>query len=123
MLLIIGLIVLLTNNIISIFYPKKVVYILQFLPAVLLIYLHSTYSYTLKPDIILIFSFLFSIGYIGLSKGSVRLKIVFIVFLSVILAYFFGGVSLILFCLLVTLTEIRNKKIGFINRLPGLPLL
>jgi len=106
------LIILLTGKLLSIFFPMDYVFVLQFFPVLFLVHLHSQYSYTLKPDIIIIISVSLSLVYnYYVGKGNL-FKIFLFITCAAFLVLLFGGISLIIFSLLVILIEIkkRNKK-------------
>ncbi len=109
--LILYLVIILTRKLLHIFLPDDYVFILQFLPALLLTYLHSQYYYTLKPDIIIIASVLFTLLYNHLINKGNLIKIPLFIISSAVLVLLFGGISLILFSLLVVFSEIKMQKI------------
>jgi hypothetical protein len=113
--LILYLLIIISRKVLSLFFPKDYVFVLQFIPALLLTHLHSHYSYTLKPDIIVIISMLLTLVYNYFIDKRNLFKISLFAVCSVILALLFGGISLILFSLLVILCEIKNKKHKYIQ--------
>ncbi len=106
--------VLSTNRILKGFFPEDYVFILQFIPLFLLVSLHSLYSHTLKPDIILIMTLYPAVLYKYLIGRPYYFKIPFFILLSLLLILFFGGNSLMLFGLLAVILEIINKKKKYI---------
>jgi hypothetical protein len=114
LILIFSLVIILTRKLLSRFLPMDYILILQYIPVLLLVYLHSQYTYTLKPDIIIIISVLLTLLYnYYINKGNL-FRIALFVLCSGLLVFLLGGVSLILFSLLVILSEIRNKKDKYI---------
>jgi hypothetical protein len=114
--LILYLVIILTRKLLSIFLPGSYVFVLQFLPAFLLTYLHSQYFYTLKPDIIIIASILLTLVYsYFINKGNL-FKIPLFIICAAVLVLLFGGISLILFSFFVVFSEIKMTKIKCIPR-------
>ncbi|UCH14929.1 MAG: hypothetical protein JSV22_02925, partial [Bacteroidales bacterium] len=109
------LIVLLTRRLLSVFFPADIVFVLQFLPLLFLTHLHSQYSHTLRPDIVIIVSILLTLGYNYFINKSFLFRISAFILCSVFLAFLFGGISLMLFSLLVILLEIKNRKNKYIQ--------
>jgi hypothetical protein len=110
LLLVLYLILFLTRKLLLIFFPPDYVNIIQFIPVFLLAYLHSKYSYTLKPDIIILVSLLFVTGYHYFINKRIVLRIAIFVVSAAVSILFFGGVSLMLFSSLAIILEIGNKK-------------
>jgi len=108
------LIILLTRKLLSIFFLADYVFVLQFLPVFFLIHLHSQYSYTLKPDIIVIISVSLSLVYNYFISKRNLFKISLFIACAAFLVLLFGGISLIIFSLLVILLEIKKKNKEFI---------
>ncbi len=108
------LILLLTRRLLSVFFPADIVFILQFLPLLFLIHLHSQYSHTLRPDIIIIISLLFTLTYNYFINKGLIFRISVFILCSILLAFLFGGISLLLFSVLVVLLEIKNRKNKYI---------
>ena len=113
--LILYLIILLTRRLLSIFLPTDIVFVLQFLPLFFLTHLHSQYSHTLRPDIIIIISILLTLAYNYFINKGALFRISIFTLCSIFLAFLFGGISLILFSLLVVLLEIKNRKNKYIQ--------
>jgi hypothetical protein len=113
--LILYLVIIISRKLLSLFLPMDYVFVLQFLPALLLTHLHSQYSYTLKPDIIVIISISLTLVYNYFINKRILFRISLFAVSSVILGLFFGGISLILFSFLVILCEIKNKKNKYIQ--------
>ncbi len=112
LLLVLYFILFLTRKLLLIFFPPDYVHIIQFIPVFLLAYLHSKYSYTLKPDIIILVSLLFVTGYYYFINKRIVLRIALFIVAAAVSIMFFGGVSLMLFSSLAIILEIGNKKGG-----------
>jgi hypothetical protein len=110
LLLILYFVMFLTRKLLLIFFSSDYVHIIQFIPVFLLVYLHSKYSYTLKPDIIILVSLLFAAGYYYFINKRIVLRIILFIVAAVVSVLFFGGVSLMLFSSLAIILEIGNKK-------------
>jgi hypothetical protein len=110
LLLVLYIILFLTRRLLLIFFPADYVNIIQFIPVFILAYLHSKYSYTLKPDIIILVSLLFVTGYHYFNSKRIVLRIALFIVTAAVSILFFGGVSLMLFSSLVIILEIGNKK-------------
>ncbi len=103
------LVVLATNRILKAFFSGDYVFILQFLPLLLLVHSHSRYNHTLKPDIIIITALYAAVLYKYLIWVPYYLKILLFIIISALLTLFFGGNSLILFAIIAILLDIKNK--------------
>ena len=115
LMLVLYFIMILSKKLLSVFFLPDYVFVFRLLPVFLLTCLHSKYSYTLKPDIIIIVSLILTAGYhYFINKRFLFRIIVFIVF-SALSIIFFGGISMILFAFLAILCEIKNKKSGYIR--------
>lgn len=113
--LILYLIILLTRRLLSVFFPADIVFVLQFLPLFFLTHLHSQYSHTLRPDIIIIISILLTLAYNYVINKGPLFRISIFTLCSIFLTFLFGGISLILFSLLVVLLEIKNRKNKYVQ--------
>lgn len=103
------LIVYSTGRLLRSFFPTDYAFILQFIPLLLLAYLHSRYDYSLKPDIIIIMALYPALLYRSLISKPYFFKIPLYIITAVLLAFFIGGNSLILYTFTAVFLEINNK--------------
>ncbi|MBN2521403.1 MAG: hypothetical protein JXB17_12895 [Bacteroidales bacterium] len=94
------------------FFSEKTSFFLQFIPVILLIHLHSNYEYDFRGGYIYLFSILACLAYLKLPKISLSIKVLFLIVINIILFALFGGTALLLFSLLVILSELyfRNTR-------------
>lgn len=115
--IIVWLITILTGFIIKSIVGLKRVQLLHFIPAILLLILHSNYDYTLTFTIGLLFSLLFLTLYIKLSNENIFWRLLFFTVSSSILFYISAG-PVVVFALLSFFYDLMKGRqiiIGLIN--------
>jgi len=105
--------VALTNRLLQHFFSKQAAFLLQFIPGLILVYLHSHYEYDLRGDFIFMVPLIFALAYCRTINHKVYFRILFLMLSSLILFFFFGGTALLLFTAIIFFTEIYNGSRRF----------
>ena len=108
--LVIFSVVCLSSCMLRFFFTGEDTYFMQFIPGLLLIYLHSHYDYDLRGDFIFMAALLFALAYFKIFERSLFVRLLVLLFSSGILFYFFGGTSLLLFSAIIVLFEVYHKN-------------
>jgi hypothetical protein len=98
-------------------------FVLKYLPALFLIYLHSHYNYDVSNDIILVFALLFAFAYQKISENRLVYKIPYILLTDIILFFFFSGTALLIYSLMVILIECHKLNRKYFWLMPFLQII
>ena len=117
--ILICLVLLATNRIFKSFFSGGYAFVLQFLPLLLLVHLHSRYNHTLKPDIILLMALYAAVLYRYLIGMQYYFKILLFIVISALLVFLFGANSLILFAVIAIIMEIKSRHPKYMPLITG----
>jgi hypothetical protein len=112
-----GLIVFLSYLLLIGFFSRRTSFFLQFIPALLFIYLHSHYETDLRADVTLIFAFAGAAVYTQIHTRHPVLRLIILALTDGLLLWFFGSMPVFIFSALTILLEMYGKT-GRTFRIP-----
>jgi hypothetical protein len=112
--LIAGLIIFLSHQVLIRFFSYRTSFFLQFVPALLFIYLHSHYEADLRADMTLIFAFLLAVAYQKIIARPPLFRVIFLILSSGLLFWFFGSLAVFIFSALALASEIYFNSDRFL---------
>ncbi len=106
----VGLSVILSGMLLRKYISRKLANLIQFIPGILLIIMHSNYDTKLNIDIIYLISIALALVYFCIVKRGLYFKIPLVLFVTSLLFFLFGNTSAIFFALLIIAIEATERK-------------
>jgi hypothetical protein len=108
--IILGISVFLSNRILRKYGNGNTIWLVQFIPAILLISLHTHYNIDWNTDVVLLTVLLFTWLFQRISDRKLMVKLPVLIFSLIVLYYLFGGTALLAFTIFVIAIEIIGFK-------------